>query len=828
MSQRQSSGASSKQQAVADEITAELPQSTRVVILLGSNLSPSRSELLKWKPANGAGVGGVCMVERSTPMTDSVHLHALTSREERDLALFENVGEVYEWAREELLSAFEGKTDFLICDQLGPEIVLGEGLDSAVRTVVWKEEEDERDDEVEKMLLVLVVSEDSLVEYVKDVYKLSSERTVMHRGSFSSFKARAEAWYDKHHNRFLLRRRRRREIQEPPTSFSTDFPTDEVSGHFYGAVRFPLLIGVLLLIALELLLYTGLLQIVVVYERATRAHRSTRKSLELATHEKTWRRCARKLDNLEGKPGGSLPELSLAKNFATRLERAIGQIETGEVEKGREEIIRCLFEITAPDAVHTLLPESLYTQNHTGRNQEACKFVELVEKAVAFIANSLLPSPSALNADTSRISPRSVAVRRNSTTIPPGVFGSSEEELDFRCEEEKKKVLSELARAYGSTALCLSGGACNAFFHLGVIRTLLERGILPKHISGASGGALVGSFVATHTDEELMLLLNNPSQLSKIFDPCSGAGWPTLAKNLLTRLTIFDAKEWANKLQAKVCGTLTFQEAFLRTGRSLTIMAFNGVRHTRALNHKTAPDVCIFSAVLASSAIPKLLPAIELLRKTKSGEIVPFLAWGRFWRDGSFEEELPFEALGRVFNASFTVVSQVNPHIVPFFYDNRGTAGRAVEHLGGRGWRGGFVSSFLERVLKQDMKKWLQIMDEFRLLPPIFETDFSRLFLGQNFGSVTLVPPVRFRDYLNLVSDPSTARKMNHYLITGSRMTFPKLAMIEDRMRVELALERVLQTVTARMIDKGRSVRIRNHSSTGASLGPEHEGSVTL
>jgi predicted acylesterase/phospholipase RssA len=408
------------------------------------------------------------------------------------------------------------------------------------------------------------------------------------------------------------------------------------------------------------------------------------------------------------------------------------------------------------------------------------------------------------------------------------VFASNEEELDFRCEEEKKKVLSELARAYGSTALCLSGGACNAFFHLGVIRTLLERGILPKHISGASGGALVGSFVATHTDEELMLLLNNPSQLSKIFDPCSGAGWPTLAKNLLTRPTIFDAKEWANKLQAKVCGTLTFQEAFVRTGRSLTIMVFNGVRHTRALNHKTAPDVCIFSAVLASSAIPKLLPAIELLRKTKSGEIVPFLAWGRFWRDGSFEEELPFEALGRVFNASFTVVSQVNPHIVPFFYDNRGTAGRAVEHLGGRGWRGGFVSSFLERVLKQDMKKWLQIMDEFRLLPPIFETDFSRLFLGQNFGSVTLVPPVRFRDYLNLVSDPNTARKMNHYLIAGSRMTFPKLAMIEDRMRVELALERVLQTVTARMIDKGRSVRIRNHSSTGASLGPEHEGSVTL
>jgi hypothetical protein len=271
--------------------------------------------------------------------------------------------------------------------------------------------------------------------------------------------------------------------------------------------------------------------------------------------------------------------------------------------------------------------------------------------------------------------------------------------------------------------------------------------------------------------------------------------------------------EWAEKLKNKVCGTLTFKEAFERTGRSLTIMVFNGDRHTRALNYKTAPDICVFSAVLASSAIPKLLPAIQLLRKTKSGEIVPFVGWGKFWRDGSFEEELPFEALARIFNASYTVVSQVNPHIAPFFHENRGSAGKPVEHLSGRGWRGGFLSSFLERVLKQDMKKWLQIMDEFRLLPRIFETDFSRLFLGRNFGSVTLVPPIQFRDYLNLVSDPGTARRMNHYILTGARMAFPKLCMIEDRMRVELAFERHLAAINERIKNKNRSHRSRSLSS---------------
>jgi len=795
----------------------EFPQHTRTVILLGDSISAGRQEVLSWKPSHGI-VGGVCMIEKTTKSNKkSTFLRALTSGEERCLSSFdkvsdiETVSDIFEWAREELLSAFDAKVDFLICDQLGPEIVLGDGLDSAVRTLVWKEEEDEKDDDFEKLLVVLIVSDALLVEDVKEMYKLAPEKTVVHHEDFNSFTRKAEMWYEKHHNRFISRRCRRRSTSQDASSTVKGPQPEQIGGNFYAAVRFPLLIGVLLLIALELLLYTALLQVINVYEKATRAYRSARKALDLATHEKTWRRCARKLDNLEGKPGGSLPEFSLGKNFFLRLERGLEQVESGDKESGKEEIIRCLFEITAPDAVHTLLPESLYIQNHTGRNHEASQFIDLVCSAINFLEKDDDDIRNWQNAiDQPRASPRLQALKRNtSVNASPG---RQDVDVDLRRDEDKRNLFLELSRAYGSTALCLSGGASNAFFHLGVVRTLLERGVLPKHISGASGGALVGSFVATHADEELSLLLNNPSQLSKIFDPCSGAGWAVLTKNLISKPSIFDEKEWAEKLQRKVCGTMTFQEAYQRTGRSLTIMVFNGIRHTRALNYKTAPDICIFSAVLASSAIPKLLPPIELLRKTRNGDLVPFVAWGRFWRDGSFEEELPFEALGRVFNASYTIVSQVNPHIVPFFYDNRGTAGRAVEHLGGRGWRAGFLSSFLERVLKQDMKKWLQIMDEFRLLPPIFGTDFSRIFLGQNFGNITLVPPVRFGDYINIVSDPNTPQKMNHYLLNGSRMTFPKLAMVEDRMRVELALDNALQRLTAKILPRAKLEARRSFS----------------
>jgi hypothetical protein len=250
---------------------------------------------------------------------------------------------------------------------------------------------------------------------------------------------------------------------------------------------------------------------------------------------------------------------------------------------------------------------------------------------------------------------------------------------------------------------------------------------------------------------------------------------------------------------------------------------FDGERHTRALNHKTvrarcrprchqpppalqAPDVLVYSAVLASSAIPKLLPAVQLMRKTKAGQVEPFTTWGHFWRDGSFEQEIPIEALSVVFASSFFIVSQVNPHIVPFFFDNR-FAGQALAR--GRGWRAGFLSAFLERALKADMRKWLQLVDEFGLMPPIFGTDFSRVFLGVNYGNLTLLPPVRARDYLNLASDPSPHRLQQHYVLTGEKMVWPKLAWIEDRMRVEHALAKAVKALSIKVVSRAETKMLR-------------------
>jgi TAG lipase / steryl ester hydrolase / phospholipase A2 / LPA acyltransferase len=38
----------------------------------------------------------------------------------------------------------------------------------------------------------------------------------------------------------------------------------------------------------------------------------------------------------------------------------------------------------------------------------------------------------------------------------------------------------------------------------------------------------------------------------------------------------------------------------------------------------------------------------------------------RRWRDGSLEEDLPMKVLGEMFGVNYFLVSQTNPHIIPF------------------------------------------------------------------------------------------------------------------------------------------------------------------
>eukprot|EP00249_Psilotum_nudum_P012297 c23706_g1_i1 orf=370-2028(-) len=252
------------------------------------------------------------------------------------------------------------------------------------------------------------------------------------------------------------------------------------------------------------------------------------------------------------------------------------------------------------------------------------------------------------------------------------VCNSSSDEFSL---EEKISFIYETRHAFGRTALLLSGGAALGAFHLGVVRTLIERRLLPRVIAGASVGSIICSVVATRTWPELQSFFEDPNPPLHFFESM-GSIFVT-AHRLITRGAVQEIGQLQRRMR-QLIGDLTFQEAFDLSGRVLGISVSSPRRHDppRCLNYLTSPHVVIWSAVTASCAFPGLFEAQELMTKNRQGQLVPYdylthlgteeSAIGkRRWRDGSLESDLPMMHLKELFNVNHFIVSQANPHIAP-------------------------------------------------------------------------------------------------------------------------------------------------------------------
>lgn len=71
---------------------------------------------------------------------------------------------------------------------------------------------------------------------------------------------------------------------------------------------------------------------------------------------------------------------------------------------------------------------------------------------------------------------------------------------------------------------------------------------------------------------------------------------------------------------------MTFEEVYEQNKWNLNITATAGslFGECRVLNYLTTPNVVVWSAVLASCAIPVFFESVELLIKTREGVIKPW------------------------------------------------------------------------------------------------------------------------------------------------------------------------------------------------------------
>jgi predicted acylesterase/phospholipase RssA len=359
---------------------------------------------------------------------------------------------------------------------------------------------------------------------------------------------------------------------------------------------------------------------------------------------------------------------------------------------------------------------------------------------------------------------------------------------DSNLPSETKRIMFRLmSKNLGKSALCLSGGACFTYRHFGVVKALLQAGLLPNIISGTSGGGLVAALVCTRTNSELEQLL--VPQLADKITAC-WEKFPEWVKRWYRTGARFDAVDWAERCCWFTMGSLTFVEAFERTGRVLNISTIPADPHSPVIlcNYITSPNTVIWSALLASAAVPGILNPVVLMMKNKKGDVVPF-SFGNKWKDGSLRTDVPINALNAYFGVNFSIVSQVNPHISLFVYAPRGTIGRPVSHRRGKGWRGGFVGSALETIVKLELRKWLNYLKNMKLIPRLKDQDWSYIWLQRFEGTVTVWPKIKVVDFWHILDDP-TREKMADMILLGERSMYPKLLFIQHFINIERAIQR--------------------------------------
>ena len=397
----------------------------------------------------------------------------------------------------------------------------------------------------------------------------------------------------------------------------------------------------------------------------------------------------------------------------------------------QESLHRHLGEISNPE---------LYTFAHTGTKRLISAFLVEVEKAMRFLCDHDIPGQTL---------------------------------------EEKLRGFEQAFHNFGRSALILSGGVSFGIYHLGVAKALLDQGLLPKVISGSSMGAIVAAASCTRDDEELAYFLRHPEQIHM------DAMRMAKPLDLLKRRKLLDWKQLLVHIEANI-PSRTFKEAFEHSGRvlNITVSPTRSRQKPRVLNYLTAPDVMVTHSALASSAMPPGYPPAMLYERKRSGEVVPYMSTER-WIDGSLHGDVPMLRLSRLHNVNHSIVSQANPHVVPFAAQGRSNGPVALT------WH--MISSMAQAQAVEVLGTSRNLWGATPLL------DSAHAVTKQSYsGDINIHFPFKPTLYRKMLSNPDLdALKL--YIRLGEQATWPQIAIVRDQTRVSRTFEDVIARLKQRV-----------------------------
>lgn len=451
-------------------------------------------------------------------------------------------------------------------------------------------------------------------------------------------------------------------------------------------------------------------------------------------HARTWEQwyaAAHALDELDGtlawreRSGSGLIHHALLQEHTLALKTNRERGDSHQlIALLQESVYRHLGELANP---------ALYAVARTGTKWVVTEFLEQVEQAMQYICDHPLPGVS---------------------------------------DEQKLQMFRDAERVYGQPALMLSGGGAFGIYHLGVTRALWQQGLLPDVMAGSSMGAIVAGAICTRNDDELEQFFGEPQRIHR-----DAFNWLGL-RETWQRGYAMNPDQLHRHIRANM-GSPSFREAFRHSGRTLNISVSptRTRQKPRLLNALSSPDVLVDFAVLASCAVPGLYPPVTLQARDAGGDATgetPYMPTER-WIDGSVHGDLPLMRMARLHNVNKTIVSQANPHVVPFISEEHqrsigATLKRATVSL-----LHGQIATALKLTRESPTSS-------IAIVRPLLEQ--AHAMATQNYlGDINIHFPFQPALYRKVLANPKPG-DLETFIRLGEQATWPQLAMIRDQTRI--------------------------------------------
>lgn len=163
--------------------------------------------------------------------------------------------------------------------------------------------------------------------------------------------------------------------------------------------------------------------------------------------------------------------------------------------------------------------------------------------------------------------------------------------------------------------------------------------------------------------------------------------------------------------------------------------------------------------------------------------------------------------LAEMFNVNHFIVSQVNPHVVPFLLKDEDSITQEAQQSTSTAscWPSWLHSATY--LAKAEALHRMRTLAEIGIFPNALTKAVS--VLSQKYsGDITIFPEISLAHFPRMLSNP-TPEFMDNAMLCGERATWPKLSRVKNHCAIELALDDAVRKLMARVVFSPSQVDLR-------------------